>query len=59
MGASGKEIDIKELAGELGEDLTVMLILGDENPEYTIKDWIGDIPGITILLHELNKLIEL
>lgn len=59
MGPKGKLIDLEDVAGDLKEERTVMLVFGGKESDTTMKKWVGDIASISVLLYELDKLIEL
>lgn len=59
LGPKGKLADLDEMAGDLKEGKTLMLVFGEPDSDTTIKKWAGDIAGASILLYELDKLVEL
>ena len=59
IGNQGENLDLELLGADLKEGKTIMLIFGSENPDTTIEKWVGDIAAITIILYDLEKLIEL
>ncbi len=59
LGETGKRFDLDDVSGDLKEGKTIMLIFGDKDPDTTTKKWMGDIASASILLYELDKLVEL
>ena len=59
FGKEGETVDTEDIAAFLKEGKTIMLIFGAEDSDTTMKKWVGDIASISILLYELDKLVDL
>jgi len=59
FGEAGKIVDLDDIAADLKEGKTIMFVFGDKDSDTTTKKWPGMIAGGSIIMYELDKLIDL